>query len=374
MRLSLLVVGSENPRIRDFFGQVARYADVTYLDTTAISRSPKLDLLSQSWRWRKRGDNPPEALLLVPRRWQKVSADLTHWFCRRRFANFRKADAVVFTWPQLCFLAEKLSDVTRVYYCKDPFELWNWGVDYIRPLETRLLNNVDAVFAVSRLLTADLAKRAPGRTYYLPNGFCDWFLTNDDLARPRDLPADRPIIGSTGQINNDYDWEYIKAIAAAMPEVTICFLGRVDEPIPKDRREIMDILTRTGNILWLGLKKYQDLPAYLRHCDILMNFLRADDQGNRRSPLRLYDYLTTDRPIISTGVAEAHEHQPHIHVAADAQQAIVLIREMLGGQHKPDIQARRAYIENHTWLVRARQFLDLLTPIIAAKKAQVSSR
>jgi glycosyltransferase involved in cell wall biosynthesis len=367
MRLSILVVGSENPRIRDFFSQVARYANVSYLDTSPIGRIPNPDRLAQSWRWRKRGQNPPEAHLLLPRRWPEVSTDLTQWFCRRSFSQLGKADAIVFTWPQLCFLAEKFPDITRVYYCKDPFELWHWGPEFIRPLETRLLNNVDAVFAVSRLLTSDLAPRTPGKAFYLPNGFCDWFLPDKDLPRPADLPAGRPIIGSVGQINKDYDWEYISAIAAALPEVTICFIGPLDEPDAQAERRVHKILTTTPNILWLGWRKYQHLPAYMRHCDVLMNFLKADDLGNRRSPLRLYDYLTTDRPIISTGVTEAYEHEPHVHVAPEASQAVQLIREMLNGQHKPDMESRRAYATNHSWQVRAQEFLKELTPIITAK-------
>lgn len=369
MRLSLLVVGSENPRIRDFFGQVARFADVSYLDTSPISRRPDFDKVAMSWRWRRRGENPPEAMLLVPHRWREISTEMTHWFCRRRCSQMKKADAVVFTWPQLCFLAEKFPDTTRVYYCKDPFELWNWGAEYIRPFETRLLNNVDAVFAVSRLLTSDLAARTSGKSYYLPNGFCEWFLPEGDLPRPGDLP-EGPTIGSVGQINIDYDWDYVTRIAAALPEATFCFLGKLDETEPVGRRRVYDILTKTPNIRWLGWKKYAEVPAYLRHFDILMNFLMANDAGNRRSPLRLYDYLTTDRPIISTGVAEAYEHQPHVHVAPDSKQAIELIREMLKGGHKPDMEARKAYAMNHSWVVRAREFLEKLTPIIAEKKGK----
>jgi hypothetical protein len=106
----------------------------------------------------------------------------------------------------------------------------------------------------------------------------------------------------------------------------------------------------------------------MRHSDILMNFLKADDFGDRRSPLRLYDYLTTDRPIISTSVREAYEHQPHVNIAPDAAKAIELIREMLKGGLQPDLESRRQYTRNHSWDARAREFLAELTPIIASRK------
>jgi hypothetical protein len=40
---------------------------------------------------------------------------------------------------------------------------------------------------------------------------------------------------------------------------------------------------------------------------------------------------------------------------------------MLAGRHKPDMESRRAYATNHSWQVRAQEFLKELTPIIAAK-------
>jgi hypothetical protein len=153
-----------------------------------------------------------------------------------------------------------------------------------------------------------------------------------------------------------------------MPDVRICFLGRIDDDAPQVRREIAEIFRTNPNMHWLGWRKYQMMPAYMRSCDILMNFLRADAFGDRRSPLRLYDYLTTDRPIITTPVAEAYEHVPHVHIAKDPSDAIILIRQMLAGQHQPDVAVRRAYTESQTWDARAKEFLAEVGKIVAEKR------
>ena len=110
------------------------------------------------------------------------------------------------------------------------------------------------------------------------------------------------------------------------------------------------------------------MPAYMRSFDILMNFLRADAFGDRRSPLRLYDYLTTDRPIISTPVREAQEHLPHIHIAKDAGEAIGLIREILAGGHAPDIAARKTYIASQSWHCRAKEILGEVEKMVRTKR------
>jgi len=41
---------------------------------------------------------------------------------------------------------------------------------------------------------------------------------------------------------------------------------------------------------------------------------------------------------------------------------------MLNSQLQPDMSSRRAYAQNHSWQIRAREFLNELGPIIAAKR------
>jgi hypothetical protein len=91
--------------------------------------------------------------------------------------------------------------------------------------------------------------------------------------------------------------------------------------------------------------------------------LKADDSGDRRSPLRLYDYLTTQKPVISTPVREAYEHLPHIHIAKNAKEAAVLARRILAGDLPVDAAAREQYIGGQTWATRAKQLLGELLQV-----------
>jgi hypothetical protein len=375
MPLSILVVGSENPRIRDLFDEVGRHADVSYLDTAPITRRPSLRKLITSWRWRASGDRPPRAVLIVPRRWRRISAALANWFIRKSYSKRGKPDVVVFTWPQLALLAEKLPDAVRVYYCKDPFDTWDWGPEDrdIGEMERKLLGCCDAVFAVSKLLAEDFQPHARGKVFYHPNAVSDTFLTRPPAARPANLPSDKPVVGCVGQINKTYDWEFISALAAALPEVRFCFVGNVDEEVPDKRQKVLQILTTTPNILWLGRQPHQELPAFIQHFDIAFCFLKANPAGNRRSPLRLYDYLASDRPVVSTPVAEAYVHIPHLHVAENPQDAAALVRRILAGDLPVDVDARRRYIQQQTWSVRAREFMEGLQQVLPSNPALESS-
>jgi hypothetical protein len=335
MSLSILVIGAENPRIGDLFREVGHYAKVSYMNIGPM-----------------------------PQRQLELSGALANSVCGTIRSQFGKPDVIVFTWPQLAFLAEKFAEVTRVYYCKDPFEHWTcWERQEIRELESRLLDNCEAVFAVSRLLVEDFRPRTRGKVFYLPNGVEESFLNAGRLPRPANLPADQPILGSVGQVNATYDWEYIAELAASLPEARFCFVGEISESNLNWRRDFVNLVSRTPNFLFLDRHPHEQIPAYMQHFDISMCFLKADDSGDRRSPLRLYDYLTTQKPVISTPVREAYEHLPHIHIAKSAKEAAVLARRILAGDLPVDAAAREQYIGGQTWATRAKQFLGELLQV-----------
>src|SRR5579872_1889958 len=117
MSLSILVIGAENPRIGDLFREVGLYAKVSYMN---IGPMPRRDL--------------------------QLSGAAADSVAQKIRSQSSTPDVIVFTWPHFAFLAEKFPDVTRVYYCKDPFEHWAcWNRQEIHELESRLLNNCEAV-------------------------------------------------------------------------------------------------------------------------------------------------------------------------------------------------------------------------------------
>jgi hypothetical protein len=330
MPLSILVIGAENPRVRDLFGQMTPHANVSYLNLGSVQAD-------------------------------QLSGATADWVGKKIVSQFGRPDVIVFTWPQLAFLAEEFPNVTRVYYCKDPFEYWEcWNRDEIHQLESRLLENCDAVFAVSRLLADDFRPRTPGKVFYLPNGVEDSFLNAGPLPRPPNLPSGKPILGSVGQINSTYDWEYIAELAANLPEARLCFVGNLSDANPDSLRGIVDRLTNTRDVLFLDRQPHEQIPAFLQHFEISMCCLKAGPYSDRRSPLRLYDSLTTDKPVITTPIREAQEHLPYVHIAKTGKEAADLARRILAGEFPIDLAARKKYITAQTWAIRARQFLDEL--------------
>lgn len=272
------------------------------------------------------------------------------------------ADVIIYTAPQYIDVAEDVRGPLCVYYAHDAFRFYDWDANTTSALERRMLDRADIVVAVSDTLGDDFRQMTRTPVIVSRDAVSKSFL--DLLVNPLDLPEDlarvrRPIVGCTGNINRSYDWDLIGTLANRMPEVSFVFVGPISrEALPI--RQMIDSVLKLPNVRWLGAKPHERLPAYLGGFDICFNPLTVNEHSNRRSPLRLYDYLATDKPILSTAIREAEMHRPHIEVGRSAEQCLAVLRRFISRGYEVDRAARRRYIEANTWQCRASALLRAL--------------
>jgi glycosyltransferase involved in cell wall biosynthesis len=235
-----------------------------------------------------------------------------------------------------------------------------------------MLQTATVTFAISRVLRDDLAARTQQPVLYSPNALSSDFIT---AMRPGQsfVPAEllnlpRPIVGCTGQINETYDWAMLGELADRMPEASFVFIGPIIAEAAEHRTAIDAVLKGKPNVHWLGRKPHADLPAYLGAFDVCLNPLAPGPHADRRSPLRLFDYLATGKPIVSTNIAEAR-HDGHVWLADNATEMAALIRQGYSGERQLDLPARQKYIEQNTWEMRA---LDMLAKIESSTKIRMT--
>jgi hypothetical protein len=311
--------------------------------------------------------------------WQERQVPVPSWHrlfsCSSLFVNLAvrleivrsgPPDAVLFTLPWYATVAEKLGGCKRAYYAHDTFRYYGWDPNIVISLETRLLNACDFGMAVARAVADDLRECSQRPVHYFPMA-TSWLPRPPSAADgpiPEDLAAiPSPRAGCVGQISRAaYDWDLIEHLSLSLPSVNFVFVGPMFDDV-KSSEQARRVFRR-HNVHWLGAKSHDSLPAYFSHFDVCLNLLRISDHNNRRSPLRLYDYLTTRRPVISTAIAEAHEHAPHIDIAFTREEFAALMRSAIANPKNVDLAARRAYIEANTWTSRAAQFLNLITAVV----------
>ena len=299
--------------------------------------------------------------------WHKAFA-LSSWLVERQvkraIRRLGPPDLMLFTLPWYARVAERCPAFTKAYYAHDPFRFYAWNSRRVVALEEQLLTSCHVGFGIAKRVVDDLKEMTATPVYYLPNatGWSPGPVEPEDSACAdiREIPS--PRVGCVGQISEDaYDWDLIEYLSASVPQAQFVFIGPVFRANDKTNR-IETIFSRP-NVHWLGAKPHTALPAYLRRFDVCINPLRLSEHNNRRSPLRLFDYLTTDRPIISTAIEEAFNHVPYVTIAADKEEYRRLLSDALALKSAPDLEGRRTYIAANSWQCRAEELLQRVAEI-----------
>ena len=230
-------------------------------------------------------------------------------------------------------------------------------------LNERILREADLVFAVSEELTRR-ATILNAHTRRAPNATDPQFLESASAEGPvarklEGLP--RPVIGYIGQIADNVDFDLIRILSEARPDWSFVFVG----PVWHTKQAHVDNLSAHRNVRFLGRRPHAELPAFLRGFDVCILPHRVSPLTHSMDPTKLYDYLASGKPIVSTPVAGVDRFPDVVYVGASPGEFNACLDEALHeGGH---LKARRlSYARENTWPRRAAEIWDLL-------KAEVGS-
>ncbi len=201
----------------------------------------------------------------------------------------------------------------------------------------------------------------------LPN---DIYKPQHQLRKELGLPQKSFIAGYTGNLFSGRGIELILEIAEKLPDVTFIIVGGHDEDIVSLGGILKERLI--SNIDFLGFKPPNLIPSYLRAFDVLLMPYqrRVSLRGNKRdtsefmSPLKMFEYMASGRPIISSRLPVLMEVLNHDQnallaepdVANEWLSALTLLKE---NRQLRDSLAQKATedVMNYTWEERADSVL-----------------
>ncbi len=190
--------------------------------------------------------------------------------------------------------------------------------------------------------------------------------------RDLELP-DLPTVGFNGHFYSGRGMGLLQELAYRFPQIHFLWIGGR----PQDVTYWQERLQAGGisNVTLTGFVPNQDLPAYLAACDILLmpyeRRIAGSSGGNSAdicSPMKMFDYLSAGRAIISSDLPVVHEvlHEGNAIFCPpeDADAWTAALRDLL------DDPVRRLRIsacarqdaERYTWVLRAKQALEGLAP------------
>ena len=291
------------------------------------------------------------------------------WLDRRHLGWRGGVDVVYISHPMHAVLLDECSDsVLTVFDWTDDFARFGSlppGERAAMAAATdRLLQRVDLVVAVSRAL-CDRARAAGRHVEWLPNATDLDAISGDQRAGSDPLAGiPRPRLGYVGQIANRLDYPLLDALAGAEPGWSLVLIGPV---WPSDRAAV-DALARRPNVHLLGPCEHRELPRILAQLDVCLLPHTVDALTETMDPIKLYDYLASGRPIVSTPVAGTARFADAIALAATAPAFIESVRRVLAA---PDegAEQRRALGAANSWDGRAEELRGYLRAAWERKRA-----
>jgi glycosyltransferase involved in cell wall biosynthesis len=242
------------------------------------------------------------------------------------------------TSPEQVHLLDYLDYGGLVYDCDREWD------DFPPVWEGSLASAADVVFAASPVLCDRLAP-CSANIALLPNGVNFPLFST---AIPQPPQGHGPVLGWVGTLWEDLDLSPLLFAARARPDWTFLLVGR------QENNPFLPRLRRLGNVVLPGAFPLSDLPSWLYRCDILLNFLRDNRPYEDVISSRLYEYLSTGKPVVAMTWPDQVEHFPDVVYAAhDEQEFLTLCQHALVEAPGFVSQRRRSHAASATWPIRA---------------------
>ncbi|AMY11807.1 Putative teichuronic acid biosynthesis glycosyltransferase TuaH [Luteitalea pratensis] len=210
------------------------------------------------------------------------------------------------TWyytPMAWAFSSTLPAGVVVYDCMDELSLFQGAPPALRALEQQLLARADLVFTGGRSLY-EAKKHQHKSVHAFPSSVdVGHFAAARHWRGARPLDQDgvpRPRIGFFGVIDERLDIGLLRGLAAVRPDYHFVMLGPTAKVDPAS-------LPSAPNVHYLGMKGYDELPAYLAGWDVAMLPFARNDATRFISPTKTPEYLAAGRPVVSTSIADVVE-------------------------------------------------------------------
>jgi len=228
-------------------------------------------------------------------------------------------------------------------YNDNPFQFAGvpgWAAPYW-PRATRA---IDALFVVSEFYREKLARELTVPIVRIGNGVETGHFGTDQPV-PDDLAAlPRPRIGYLGLLSHFLDFDTLEALRQARRGGTLVLIG----PPGQGTAAAVDALRGREGVAVLGPRPYEQVPAYMQGLDACVIPFRAQDPFVRGiNPNKVYQYLASGRPVVTTPLLDLDPVPPLLQYAAEPAAFADAVGRALDA--RPDPAACRELARPHDW-------------------------
>jgi glycosyltransferase involved in cell wall biosynthesis len=264
-------------------------------------------------------------------------------------------------------LPPELEVSATIFDAMDELSKFRGAPAALRDQERRLMRVADLVFAGGPSLH-EARKHLHSRAFCFPSGVDADHFRPDGVACPTDIQDfSGPVIGFYGVIDERVDLELVASIADARPDWTVLMIGPLAKISEAD-------LPRRANIRYLGMRTYEQLPAYLARFDAAILPFAINEATRFISPTKTLEYLSGGKPVVSTAIKDVIDlYGDVIEVASGPEEFVAAIERLW--QESPGQQAIRAQrvaqtLEEHDWDAISSSMVQLLHEVLNERELE----
>src|SRR3989344_627022 len=282
------------------------------------------------------------------------------------FVLFRtgKDDLIYFRYDVSIFLVLLPFLKRRNIVCEAHFLLTGW--------QRKMLLKVRKIIVITseakRLYDLELDSKE--RVLVAPDGVSvldfDVTISKEEARKRLKLPQDKKLVIYTGYF---YEWKGADSLILAAKEFSqneeLVLVGGAE-----DVERVKEIIRREDikNVRLEGYRPYKEMPLYQKAADclVLTSSLKNDDSKFFTSPLKLFEYMASGRPIVASdtpSVREILNESNSILVLPDDSESMLKgIRSALYDHALAERLASKAREEVllYDWNVRAKKILEFI--------------
>lgn len=270
-----------------------------------------------------------------------------------------------------------------IYYCYDEHSasLPEQGAIILEKREKDLLQKVDIVFSVSDSITEK--KKIWNKNVFTIRNAVDYELFSQSTMKKTRVPEDiagikKPIIGYIGGLLGEMvDYELLLYLAFRHPEWSFVLIGecewKLDNADGKLRKEARKRgehkkIINLANVHFFGRRDYELLPGYLKAFSVCVLPFKVNPLMCNTSPLKLYEYLATGKPIVSTDIPEAHRFGKLVRVSEDYGKFESHLSEAINENNNILTNLRLNIARENSWDERAKEIFSIIEDTFLKKE------
>lgn len=276
---------------------------------------------------------------------------------RKATGKIEKYDIVWIGYPTLFRIVPDAYKGLVVYDCMDNYSdmypqgiLKKSGLAFLQAQETKLLQRADIIFASSNILMEKIKDNSRAEPCLLRNGFI-----NTAIYPPQKAAVKKNYrLGYIGTIAHWFDLDLLKASLNFLDNISYSLIG------PKPPYAVF-----SKGIIYEGCVRHEQLYEKIESYDALLMPFVLNNIVLAVDPVKLYEYISYGKCIISIYYPEIERFRPFVHFYHNRAEYLELIKDLsaAGFPAKYDQTQQQKFLAENSWDVRYQRIKSKLEEI-----------